>query len=261
MQIDPYVQQLKGKNVIAMVSVEETQVEYYYIENHVMKKQKVFGNRYKLFEQYAMVCGLLWKEIGVGKGASPCRNFMNGRLFVPLRKPKGLMYVDLKYYKGIVKRDGHSFIEFIDDTLIECCQSAVGNEGRIAEAKKVAASLPGFGNDGLVRQEAVNLSTTQGEVPDREDSLSLPASDTLVIQTRKRKAGKRNTMKEGALTQDVMDAFLLNEEIRSRQWQHAQGMDHKSLAYKRMQSKKKSEMEVTSAAFYELLVQCDQLHS
>lgn len=257
MKIDPYVEQLKDKNVIAMVSAESTQVDFYYVEGNETKVKNIFGNRYKLFKQYATVCGLQWERIGIGKGKTLSRNFMNGRLFVPLRKNHGLMYIDLKYYKGLTKRDGQNYVELTDGTLIECCDSSKGNENKIAEAKNIAVSLPGFENYLSVQHSLIAPAVVPLGVQKLQVS---PVCEPSMVKERK-KPQKPSTSMEGKLTQDVIGAVLLEKEIQSCNWLHVQDMDQKSLDYKRIQCSKKAAIEQIGETFFDILAHCEMLSS
>lgn len=258
MKLDAYVQQLKGKKVFAMVTVGKSQVDFYYEENNeIQVKAILMAKKYEAFKQYAMVCGLLWDVIAIGEGWESCRNFQNGRLFVPIRGPKGVMYVDFKYLGKFSREDGHTYMELQNGLKLECCKNLMGNEERIKEARKIAADI------GLVdgpKQASCAIPPVQDVYPViaapvvRDVSFERPQLKGVV---KKKKTKKRAALKEGALETDLIDAFPTNEEVRTKQWKHTEDIDRESFAYKTMQSKKKVELEEIGARLCELIAQCE----
>lgn len=258
MKLDGYVQQLKGKKVFAMVTAGKSQVDFYYEENNeIQVKTILMAKKCEAFKQYAAVCGLLWDGIGIGKGWEIYRNFQNGRLFVPLRGPKGVMYVDFRYLGKFVWEDGRTYLELKNGQRLESCKNTTGNKERIEEAREIAADI------GIIEspiqaacpvppaQEAYRIATAPVV---RDVSFERPQP---MVAEKKKKPKKRSAFKEGALKEDLLDAFPSTEETRSGQWKHAEDIDRNSFTYRTMQSKKKAELEEISTRFYELIAQCE----
>ena len=258
MKLDAYVQQLKGKRVFAMVTAGKSQVDFYYEENNeIQVKTILMAKKCEAFKQYAAVCGLLWDGIGIGEGWETCRDFQNGRLFVPLRGPKGVMYVDFQYLGKFVWEDGRTYLELKNGQRLESCKNTIGNEKRIGEARKIAADI------GII------VSPTQVSCPMPPAQETHPAATAPVVRDvsferpqpmvaeKKKKPKKGPAFKEGALKEDLLDSFPSTEETRSGPWKHAEDIDRTSFAYRTMQSKKKKELEEISTRFYELIAQCE----
>lgn len=258
MKLDAYVQQLKGKRVFAMVTAGKSQVDFYYEENNeIQVKTILMAKKCEAFKHYAAVCGLLWDSIGIGDGWETCRNFQNGRLFVPIRGPKGVMYVDFRYLGKFSREDGHTYLELQNGLKLECCKNLMGNEERIKEARKIAADI------GLVdgpKQASCAIPPVQDVYPGiaapvvRDVSFERPQLKGVV---KKKKTKKRADLKEGALETDLINAFPTIEEVRTKQWKHTEDIDRESFAYKTMQSKKKVELEEIGARLCELIAQCE----
>lgn len=258
MKLDAYVQQLKGKKVFAMVTAGKSQVDFYYEENNeIQVKTILMAKKYEAFKQYAAVCGLLWDGIGIGKGWEIYRNFQNGRLFVPLRGPKGVMYVDFRYLGKFVWEDGRTYLELKNGQRLESCKNTTGNKRKIEEAKKIATDI------------SIIKSPIQATCPVPPAQETHPAATAPVVRNvsfdrlpatvveKKKKPKKRPAFKEGALKEDLLDAFPSTEETCSGQWKHVEDIDRNSFAYRTMQSKKKAELEEISTRFYELIAQCE----
>lgn len=258
MKLDGYVQQLKGKRVFAMVTAGKSQVDFYYEENNeIQVKTILMAKKCEAFKQYAAVCGLLWEGIGIGKGWEICRNFQNGRLFVPLRGPKGVMYVDFRYLGKFVWEDGRTYLELKNGQRLESCKNTSGNKRKIEEAREIAADI------GII------VSPTQVFCPMPPVQETHPAATAPVVRDvsferpqpmvaeKKKKPKKRSAFKEGALKEDLLDAFPSAEETRSGQWKHGEDIDRNSFTYRTMQSKKKKELEEISTRFYALIASCE----
>lgn len=257
MKLDGYVQQLKGKRVFAMVTAGKSQVDFYYEESDGIKITPLYGKRGTLLRQYAELCGLLWDKIGRGEGSEKCRNFKDGLLFVPLRGLHGTMYVDFRYLGRFHRECGHTYLELKNGQRLESCKTTTGNEERIEEARRIAADI---GIIGSPKQVSCPMPPVQEAHPAeaapvvRDVSLERPQSVGVV---KKKKTKKRAAFKEGALETDLIDAFPTNEEVRTKQWKHAEDIDRESFAYKTMQSRKRMELEEIGARLCELIAQCE----
>lgn len=258
MKLDGYVQQLKGKRVFAMVTAGKSQVDFYYEENNeIQVKTILMAKKCEAFKQYAAVCGLLWEGIGIGKGWEICRDFQNGRLFVPLRGPKGVMYVDFRYLGKFVWEDGRTYLELKNGQRLESCKNTMGNRRKIEEARRIAADIGIIGSPTQVScpmPPAQEAHPAEAAPVVRDVSFERPQSVGVV---KKKKTKKRAALKEGALETDLIDAFPTNEEVRTKQWKHAEDMDRESFAYKTMQSRKRMELEEIGARLCELIASCE----
>lgn len=257
MKLDAYVQQLKGEKVFAMVTAGKSQVDFYYEENNeIQVKPILMAKKCEAFKQYAAVCGLLWECIGIGEGWEICRNFQNGRLFVPIRGPKGVMYVDFQYLGKFVWEDGRTYLELKNGQRLESCKNTMGNERKIEEARKIAADI-GIIDSSIQAPGPVppapKAHPAEADSVVRDVSFERPQIKGVV---KKKKTKKRAALKEGALETDLIDAFPTNEEVRTKQWKHTEDIDRESFAYKTMQSKKKVELEEIGARLCELIAQC-----
>lgn len=260
MKTNEYVQQLEGKKVFAIVQRKEgsrTWLDFYYEESDGIKITPLYGKRGTLLRQYAELCGLLWDNIGRGERSEKCRNFKDGLLFVPLRGAHGTMYVDFRYLGRFHRECGHTYLELQNGQRLESCKTTTGNERKIEEARKIAADI------GIIEspiqtscllppaQEAYRIATAPAV---RNVSFDrLPAT----VVEKKKKPKKRSAFKEGALKEDLLDAFPSAEETRSGQWKHVEDIDRNSFAYRTIQSKKKKELEEISTRFYELIASCE----
>lgn len=259
MRVDGYVQQLKGKKVFAMVTAGKSQVDFYYEENNEIQVKPILrAKKCETFKQYAMVCGLLWDVIAIGEGWESCRNFQNGRLFVPIRGPKGVMYVDFKYLGKFSREDGHTYMELQNGMKLECCKNSMGNEERIKEARKIAAVI------GIVSgptQASCAIPPMQDAHPVIADPVvrngPFEKRESMGV-VKKKKPKRRKAPKEGALERDLINALPLGEEIQSGHWKHAEDIDKESFTYQTIKSKKKIELEKISARFYELVALCER---
>lgn len=260
MKTNEYVQQLEGKKVFAIVQRKEgsrTWLDFYYEESDGIKITPLYGKRGTLLRQYAELCGLLWDNIGRGEGSEKCRNFKDGLLFVPLRGAHGTMYVDFRYLGKFVWEDGRTYLELKNGQRLESCKNTTGNKRKIEEAREIAADI------GIIEspiqvpcpvppaQEAYRIATA----PVVRD-VSFERPQPMVVE-KKKKSKKRSAFKEGALKEDLLDAFPSAEETCSGQWKHAEDIDRNSFAYRTMQSKKKAELEEISTRFYELIASCE----
>lgn len=258
MKLDGYVQQLKGKRVFAMVTAGKSQVDFYYEENNeIQVKTILMAKKCEVFKQYAAVCGLLWEVIGIGKGWEICRDFQNGRLFVPLRGPKGVMYVDFRYLGKFVWEDGRTYLELKNGQRLESCKTTSGNERKIEEARNIAADI------GITGNPAQSLCLAP-PVPEVHPVMAAPVVMDVsferpqpMVAEKKKKLKKRPVFKEGALKEDLLDSFPSTEETRSGPWKHEEDIDRTSFAYRTMQSKKKKELEEISTRFYALIASCE----
>jgi hypothetical protein len=258
MKLDGYVQQLKGKRVFAMVTAGKSQVDFYYEENNeIQVKTILMAKKCEAFKQYAAVCGLLWEGIGIGKGWEICRNFQNGRLFVPLRGPKGTMYVDFRYLGRFHRECGHTYLELRNGQRLESCKNTMGNEKRIGEAREIAADIGIVGSPTQVSCPMPPVQETHpaATAPVVRD-VSFERPQPMVVE-KKKKPNKRPAFKEGALKEDLLDSFPSAEETRSGPWKHAEDIDRNSFTYRTMQSKKKKELEEISTRFYALIASCE----
>lgn len=260
MKTNEYVQQLEGKKVFAIVQRKEgsrTWLDFYYEESDGIKITPLYGKRGTLLRQYAELCGLLWDNIGRGEGSEQCRNFKDGLLFVPLRGAHGTMYVDFRYLGRFHRECGHTYLELKNGQRLESCKTTTGNERKIEEARNIAADI------GII------VSPTQVSCPMPPVQETHPAATAPVVRDvsferpqpmvaeKKKKPQKRSAFKEGALKEDLLDAFPSAEETRSGQWKHAEDIDRTSFAYRTMQSKKKKELEEISTRFYALIASCE----
>lgn len=260
MKTNEYVQQLEGKKVFAIVQRKEgsrTWLDFYHEESDGIKITPLYGKRGTLLRQYAELCGLLWDNIGRGEGSEQCRNFKDGLLFVPLRGAHGTMYVDFQYLGKFVWEAGRTYLELKNGQRLESCKNTTGNKRKIEEARKIAADI------GIIE------SPIQVSCPMRPAQEVHPAEAASVIRdvsferpqpmgvVKKKKTKKRAAFKEGALETDLIDAFPTNEEVRTKQWKHAEDMDRESFAYKTMQSRKRMELEEIGARLCELIASCE----
>ncbi len=260
MKTNEYVQQLEGKKVFAIVQRKEgsrTWLDFYHEESDGIKITPLYGKRGTLLRQYAELCGLLWDNIGRGEGSEQCRNFKDGLLFVPLRGAHGTMYVDFQYLGKFVWEAGRTYLELKNGQRLESYKTTTGNERKIEEARRIAADI------GIV------CSPTQVSCPMRPAQEVHPAEAAPVIRdvsferpqpmgvVKKKKTKKRAAFKEGALETDLIDAFPTDEEVRTKQWKHAEDMDRESFAYKTMQSRKRMELEEIGARLCELIASCE----
>lgn len=257
MKLDGYVQQLKGKRVFAMVTAGKSQVDFYYEESDGIKITPLYGKRGTLLRQYAELCGLLWDRIGRGEGSEKCRNFKDGLLFVPLRGLHGTMYVDFRYLGRFHRECGHTYLELKNGQRLESCKTTTGNEERIEEARRIAVDI------GII-ESPIQAACP---VPPAQEAYRIPTAPVVrdvsferpqpMVVEKKKKSKKRSAFKEGALKEDLLDAFPSAEETRSGQWKHAEDIDRNSFTYRTMQSKKKAELEEISTRFYALIASCE----
>ena len=171
MGIDPNIEELKGKDVIAMETVEENIVDFHYLENGKVESKRIYGKRPGIFKKYALVCGMVWDGIRKGEGYEPCHDFKNGRLFVPLRGEKGVVHVREDQYKEICLRNGQTFISCKGGLEIPACKSHEGNRKKMEEAHEIAVNLGYYpetemaGKAGVCKEEKVNPPAVLVSIP------------------------------------------------------------------------------------------------
>lgn len=246
MGIDPNIEELKGKDVIAMETVEENIVDFHYLENGKVESKRIYGKRPGVFKKYALVCGIVWDGIKKGEGNEPCHDFKNGHLFVPLRGEKGVVHVREDQYKEICIRNGQTFISCKGGLEIPACKSHEGNRKKMEEAHEIAVNLGYYPKSG-----AADVCTEELKTPAPSIPLAEPADS---YGSRKGLTGKKKRSgKKGLFLQDLLDAYPMEREIESGKWDHVESERQNHFNSRAAQSQKESELKEGLSLFYDMI--------
>lgn len=251
MGIDPNIEELKGKDVIAMETVEENIVDFHYLENGKVESKRIYGKRPDIFKKYALVCGMVWDGIRKGEGYEPCHDFRNGHLFVPLRGKKGVIHVREDQYKEICIRNGQTFISCKGELEIPACKSHEGNRKKMEEAHEIAVNLGYYPETEMAgKAAACNEKVKPPAVP-----VSIPFAEPAdSYGGRERAKGKKKKpWKKGLLLRDLLDAYPTKREIESGRWEHKEPERQKHFNSRAAQSQKESELKEGLSLFYDMI--------
>lgn len=253
MGIDPNIEELKGKDVIAMETVDKSTVDFYYLENGKAVPKRIYGKRSIIFKNYALACGMVWDGIRVGKGYEPCHDFKNGRLFVPLRGAKGVVHVREDQYQASQIRDGQTYILCKCGLEIPACKSGQGNQEKMKEAREIAINLGYYPERRM--PEIAEASTGEAKITSPLTPLVEPADSYGMKEETRPK--KKRPEKKGFLLRDILDAYPLEKEIRSGEWHHVGSAGRNRFNNRAARSQKESELKEDLSLFYDMIGEWD----